>query len=184
MATDTEKDTEEQPEADPLEVLESRAKSQMNLIFAAGITSMLFLGSLGFTYVSLNTRVLSGTQEPLIEMTKLANDVSDDYTNLNLAVEFNNHQIDSITRRLEAVQPSIDQSKFLQLEQVMVGQERDYQHFLSTVKTAVHGLSEMVTGSRGWRNDFNDKLDAAVSTSLERMHSLNGEAAASQASSP
>ncbi|MCH7816833.1 MAG: hypothetical protein IIC60_09730 [Proteobacteria bacterium] len=166
---------EEEAKEDPLALIEARAKNQLNYIFIAGITSLLFIACLGFTYVSLSARVISSTQAPLAEMTYLAGNVSEEFSNLNLAVEFHNHQMEAISRRLDAINPSVDEHQFALLQQVMLGQEKDFQYFLDTVKLAVHGLSEMVSGSRGWRDEFNSKLDAAISNSKGREFRLNND---------
>lgn len=172
---------EEENEQDPLELLEARARGQLNFVFAAAVTTVLLMVALGFTYLSLSGRVLLATEEPLMEMTNLAGMVSEEYENLNLAVEFHNHLLDSITARLDAIEPSVDQSQFAELEEVLRAQEQDFQYFLETAKLAVNGLSQMVSGSRDWREEFNTRLDAAIATSRQRQLNLTdpdaGEAA-------
>ncbi|NKB31559.1 MAG: hypothetical protein GKR91_00460 [Pseudomonadales bacterium] len=159
---------EQSTEQDPLELLESKAKGQFNFIVAAGITTFLLIATAGFTYVSLSGRVVTVTQEPLMEMTNLSRLVSDEYESLNLAVEFHNHLMETIGERLHAIDPSVDQAKFAELEQILLNQEQDYQYFLETSKIAVHGLAEMISGSRSWREDFSTKLDIAIATSKQR----------------
>jgi DNA/RNA-binding domain of Phe-tRNA-synthetase-like protein len=93
-------------------------------------------------------------------------------------------------KQLDAINPAVDQAQFASLEQVMVNQEQDFQAFLGSVKLAVSGLSEMMSGSRGWREDFYSKLDAAIATSKQRELDFTGpeemaaNALASAAESP
>lgn len=166
---------EQNGELDPLELLEGKAKSQFNLILAAGISTFLLIACAGFTYVSLSGRVVTLTQEPLMEMTNLAGLVSEEYESLNLAIEFHNHLMETLAERLDGIDSSIDQENFRTLEDVMLSQERDFQYFLETSKLAVHGLAEMVSGSRSWRDDFNNKLDVAIATSKQREINLGLE---------
>lgn len=164
-----EENKEEQGEdRDPLELLEGKAKSQFNFILAAGITTFLLIACAGFTYVSLSGRVVTLTHEPLMEMTNLAGLVSEEYESLNLAIEFHNHLMETLAERLDGIDSTVDQENFRALQDVMLSQERDFQYFLETSKLAVHGLAEMISGSRSWREDFNTKLDVAIATSKQR----------------
>ena len=155
-----------------LEELARRVRNQMRLLFAAAITTVLLMASVGFTYMSLSGAIVVGTEEPLMEMKNLSGMVSDEYEDLNMAVEFHNHLLESVNTRLDEIDPSVDQSQFMAIQQVLVAQEKDFQYFLETTKLAVTGLSEMVSGSRGWREDFFNKLDVAIATSEERELAL------------
>lgn len=168
MAEEEEKANEE-TEQDPVEALQQTAKSQLTLLFAAGASSAVFLGVLGFTYISLSGQILTVTQEPLIEMKNLSGLVSEEYSNLTLAVEFYNHQMRSLNQRLDQVNPAIDQAQFAEVKEVIIEQEQDFQTFLGSAQLAVFGLSEMVSGSRAWRDDFKNKLDIAIASSEARQ---------------
>jgi hypothetical protein len=168
-----EKEQAENSDQDPLDLLEAKAKGQFNLIVAAGITTFLLIACAGYTYVSLSGRISVVTQEPLMEMTNLAGLVGEEYESLNLAVEFHNHLMETIGERLDGIDPSIDQQKFTELEDLLLDQEKDFQYFLETSKIAVYGLAEMMSGSRGWREDFSTKLDAAIATSKQRELNLS-----------
>lgn len=160
---------------DLVEELQLKAKKQLTLLFAACASGVVFLGLLGFTYTSLTGKLLSATQEPLIEMKNLSGLVSEEYSNLTMAVEFYNHQMDSLGQRLDQIDPAIDQAQFAKLEDVIISQEHDFQLFLSSAQDAVFGLSEMVSGSRGWRQDFKGKLDLAIAASEARALNLSDE---------
>lgn len=167
----SEEENQEEPqeqEGDPLEELAERTTWQWRLIFGSVLSSVVFMGSLAFTYATLNGRIVTLTTEPLMEMKNLSGSVSEEYESLNLAVEFHNHLLESMQDQLDAIDPTIDQEQFDNLQQVMVGQEQDFQAFLGSVKLAVSGLSEMMSGSRTWREDFYTKLDAAIATSEQR----------------
>ena len=168
-----EKEKQENSEQDPLDLLEAKAKGQFNLIVAAGISTFLLIACAGFTYVSLSGRIAIVTQESLMEMTNLAGLVREEYESLNLAIEFHNHLMETIGERLDGIDPSIDQEKFNELEALLLDQEQDFQYFLETSKIAVHGLAEMMSGSRSWREDFSGKLDVAIATSKQRELNLN-----------
>tara|TARA_B110000459_G_C16615865_1_gene498835 strand:+ start:2763 stop:3341 length:579 start_codon:yes stop_codon:yes gene_type:complete len=163
---------------DPIEELQLKAKKQLTILFAACASSVVFLGMLGFTYTTLTGKLLSATQEPLIEMKNLSGLVSEEYSNLTMAVEFYNHQMKSLGQRLDDIDPTIDQTQFAKLENVIISQEHDFQVFLSSAQDAVFGLSEMVSGSRGWRQNFKSKLDLAIAASEARALNLSDEVAA------
>jgi hypothetical protein len=107
-------------------------------------------------------------------MTNLAGLVSEEYANLNLALEFHNYQLESLSRRLDDVGPSVDPAQFDAVREVLVDQEADIEIFLAALKDSVFGLSEMVSGSRAWREDFAKKLDQAIESSRRRRE-LIGE---------
>lgn len=174
MADEEEKKPEENGQ-DLIEELQLKAKKQLTMLFAACASGVVFLGLLGFTYTSLNGKLLSATQEPLIEMENLSGLVSEEYSNLTMAVEFYNHQMDSLGQRLDQIDPAIDQAQFAKLEDVIISQELDFQLFLNSAQDAVFGLSEMVSGSRGWRQDFKGKLDLAIAASEARALNLSDE---------
>jgi hypothetical protein len=163
---------------DPIEELQLKAKKQLTILFAACASSVVFLGMLGFTYTTLTGKLLSATQKPLIEMKNLSGLVSEEYSNLTMAVEFYNHQMKSLGQRLDDIDPTIDQTQFAKLENVIISQEHDFQVFLSSAQDAVFGLSEMVSGSRGWRQNFKSKLDLAIAASEARALNLSDEVAA------
>jgi hypothetical protein len=163
---------------DPIEELQLKAKKQLTILFAACASSVVFLGMLGFTYTTLTGKLLSATQEPLIEMKNLSGLVSEEYSNLTMAVEFYNHQMKSLGQRLDDIDPTIDQTQFAKLENVIISQKHDFQVFLSSAQDAVFGLSEMVSGSRGWRQNFKSKLDLAIAASEARAFKLSDEVAA------
>lgn len=172
---DEEETKPEGNEQDLIEELQQKAKKQLTLLFAACASGIVFLGLLGFTYTSLTGKLMSATQEPLIEMENLSGLVSEEYSNLTMAVEFYNHQMDSLGQRLDQIDPSIDQAQFAKLQDVIISQEHDFQIFLNSAQDAVFGLSEMVSGSRGWRQDFKGKLDLAIAASEARALTLSDE---------
>lgn len=174
MADEEEKKPEDNGQ-DLIEELQLKTKKQLTMLFAACASGVVFLGLLGFTYTSLNGKLLSATQEPLIEMENLSGLVSEEYSNLTMAVEFYNHQMDSLGQRLDQIDPAIDQAQFAKLEDVIISQELDFQLFLNSAQDAVFGLSEMVSGSRGWRQDFKGKLDLAIAASEARALNLSDE---------
>jgi hypothetical protein len=163
---------------DPIEELQLKAKKQLTILFAACASSVVFLGMLGFTYTTLTGKLLSATQKPLIEMKNLSGLVSEEYSNLTMAVEFYNHQMDSLGQRLDDIDPAIDEAQFAKLENVIISQEHDFQVFLSSAQDAVFGLSEMVSGSRSWRQDFKSKLELAIAASEARALNLSDEVTA------
>jgi|TARA_B110000908_G_scaffold162793_1_gene208655 hypothetical protein len=175
---DEEETQSEDSGQDPIEELQLKAKKQLTILFAACASSVVFLGMLGFTYTTLTGKLLSATQEPLIEMKNLSGLVSEEYSNLTMAVEFYNHQMKSLGQRLDDIDPTIDQTQFAKLENVIISQEHDFQVFLSSAQDAVFGLSEMVSGSRGWRQNFKSKLDLAIAASEARALNLSDEVAA------
>ena len=175
---DEEETQSEDSGQDPIEELQLKAKKQLTILFAACASSVVFLGMLGFTYTTLTGKLLSATQEPLIEMKNLSGLVSEEYSNLTMAVEFYNHQMKSLGQRLDDIDPTIDQTQFAKLENVIISQEHDFQVFLSSAQDAVFGLSEMVSGSRGWRQNFKSKLDLAIAASEARALNLSDEDAA------
>lgn len=177
MSEASEETESEEQDGETLEELAQRVRSQLRLLFAAVITTVLLMASVGFTYMSLSGRILVATEEPLMEMTNLSGMVSEEYEDLNLAVEFHNHLLESVNTRLKEMDPSVDQSQFLAIQEVLVAQEKDYQYFLDTSKLAVTGLSQMVSGSRSWRDDFFSKLDVAIATSAERELALSDASA-------
>ncbi|MFT6093864.1 MAG: hypothetical protein ACJA2Q_001764 [Pseudohongiellaceae bacterium] len=183
MADEEEEKTEDS-EQDLIEELQLKAKKQLTLLFAAGASGVVFFCLLGFTYISLTGKLLSATQEPLIEMKNLSGLVSDEYSNLTMAVEFYNHQMNSLGKRLDGVDPAIDQAQFAKLEDVIVSQELDFQLFLNSAQDAVFGLSEMVSGSRGWRQDFKGKLDLAIAASEARALNLSDQEIAVKSAEP
>ncbi len=168
MAEEEKKEETEEQEGDPIEILAARTTWQWRLIFGSVLSSVIFMACVAFTYANLNGRILTLTSEPLMEMTNLSGAVSEEYENLNLAVEFHNHLLESMQEQLDAINPAVDQAQFASLQQVMVSQEQDFQSFLESVKFAVNGLSEMMSGSRSWRDDFYNKVDAAIATSKQR----------------
>jgi len=168
MAEEEKKEGTEEQEGDPIEILAARTTWQWRLIFGSVLSSVIFMACVAFTYANLNGRILTLTSEPLMEMTNLSGAVSEEYENLNLAVEFHNHLLESMQEQLDAINPAVDQAQFASLQQVMVSQEQDFQSFLESVKFAVNGLSEMMSGSRSWRDDFYNKVDAAIATSKQR----------------
>ena len=175
---DEEETQSEDSGQDPIEELQLKAKKQLTILFAACASSVVFLGMLGFTYTTLTGKLLSATQEPLIEMKNLSGLVSEEYSNLTMAVEFYNHQMKSLGQRLDDIDPTIDQTQFAKLENVIISQEHDFQVFLSSAQDAVFGLSEMVSGSRGWRQDFKSKLELAIAASEARALNLSDEVTA------
>jgi hypothetical protein len=176
MADEEETQSEDSGQ-DPIEELQLKAKKQLTILFAACASSVVFLGLLGFTYTTLTGKLLSATQEPLIEMKNLSGLVSEEYSNLTMAVEFYNHQMDSLGQRVGDIDPAIDRAQFAKLENVIISQEHDFQIFLSSAQDAVFGLSEMVSGSRGWRQDFKGKLDLAIAASEARALNLSDDGA-------
>ena len=176
--TDEEETQSEDSGQDPIEELQLKANKQLTILFAACASSVVFLGLLGFTYTTLTGKLLSATQAPLIEMKNLSGLVSDEYSNLTMAVEFYNHQMDSLGQRLDDIDPAVDRAQFVKLENVIISQENDFQVFLSSAQDAVFGLSEMVSGSRGWRQDFKAKLDLAIAASEARAFNLSDDGAA------
>ncbi|MFT6401150.1 MAG: hypothetical protein ACJA2D_000456 [Pseudohongiellaceae bacterium] len=172
---DEEETKPEDNEQDLIEELQLKAKKQLTILFAACASGIVFFCLLGFTYTSLTGKLLSATQEPLIEMKNLSGLVGEEYSNLTMAVEFYNHQMDSLGKRLDGVDPAIDQAQFAKLEDVIISQELDFQLFLNSAQDAVFGLSEMVSGSRGWRQDFKGKLDLAIAASEARALNLSDQ---------
>ncbi len=172
---DEEKTSEAPTTEEMLEALQGRSKTQLIVLFAACASSIVFLACLGFTYVSLSGKILNVTTEPLIEMKNLSGLVSEEYSNLNMAVEFYNLQMNTISQRLDAIDPSVDQQQFEELRKILISQEQDFQGFLGSTKEAMTGLSKMVSGSRGWRDDFNGKLDLAITTSEARELTLSDQ---------
>lgn len=190
MSEQAKQEENQEKEGDPLEVLAARTTWQWRLIFDSVLSSVVFMACLAFTYASLNGRILTLTSEPLMEMSNLSGAVSEEYENLNLAVEFHNHLLESMQKQLDAINPAVDQAQFASLEQVMVNQEQDFQSFLESVKLAVSGLPEMMSGSRGWREDLYNKIDSAIATSKQREldftnpEDVNPDALISAADSP
>lgn len=172
---DEEETQSEDSELDPLEELQKKSKRQLTLLFAACASSLVFLAILGFTYTSLNEQLLIATQEPLVEMENLSELVSDEYSNLTMAVEFYNHQMEILGKRLDDIDPAIDQAQFDDLKVLVGNQERDIQLFLKSSQDAIYGLSEMISGSRSWREDFKGKLDLAIAASQARELSIADE---------
>jgi len=163
---------------DLLKTLQAKSKTLMLLLLGSTVTSLLLLGAVFFVYNTVSGKIVQSSAEPLAEMRELKNLVVEDFTNMNLSVEYYNYQLGQLTDRLNAIDPSIDKDQFVVLEQVMLSQEKDFQLFLGTVKDAVFSLSEMVAGSRAWREDFNTKLDTAISLSETREERYSGEARA------
>ena len=171
---------EKAPEEDLLEVLEKKTKTTRTLLIVCAVSTLVLLNSLILGYFSVSYRVNTQSQATLNEMMQLSGRMSEEFTGLNLALEFNNHQIELSTARIDALDPKVDKQQFALIKSVMLGQERDSQYFFETVKVAVAGLSEMITGSREWRDDFNEKLDLAIAISAERELSLVDEIDAQQ----
>lgn len=165
---DEEETQSEENELDPIEELQKKSKRQLTLLFAACATSLVFFAILGFTYTTLTEQLRVATSEPLIEMENLSSLVSDEYSNLTMAVEFYNHQMEILGKRLDAIDPAIDQAQFDDLKSLIVSQEQDLQLFLKSAQDAIFGLSEMISGSRSWRDDFKGKLDLAIAASQAR----------------
>jgi hypothetical protein len=168
-----EKNGEQASTEELVESLAGRSKAQLNVLFAACASSIMLLVCLGFTYTSLNGKILSATTEPLMEMKNLSGLVGDEYSNLNMAVEFYNYQMNTLGTRLDGIDPAVDQAQFEELRNIVISQEQDFQLFLSSAQDAMTGLSKMVSGSRSWRDDFNSKLDLAITTSEARQLRLN-----------
>lgn len=156
-------------EQDQLTLLLVQTANLTKVLVAAGISAVLLIAGLVSSYLILNQRIFTVTEGPLNEMTSMVAQLGNDYINTNMSLEFHTHQVAAINEKIESFDPSIDQQKFALIAQVMRGQEQDYQQFLETVKTAIHGLSEMVSGSRSWRSDFDKKLDAAIDYSKNRQ---------------
>jgi hypothetical protein len=156
-------------EPDELEVLLAQTANLTKVLVAAGISAVLLTAGLVHTYRTLNQRIYTVTEGPLSEMTSMVTQLGNDYINVNMALEFHTHQVAAMGEQIESFDPSVDQQKFSLLTEVMQGQEKDYQQFLETVKIAMRGLSEMVSGSRSWRDDFDTKLDAAIELSKSRQ---------------
>ncbi len=175
---DEETEQEDGEQQDPLELLEARARGQLKFLLAAGISSVLFMLSLGFTYLSLSGRIMTATEEPLMEMNNLAGLVLEEYESLHLAVEFHNHLLESVNERIDGIDPSVDQAQFAQLQALLREQESDFQHFLESAKLAVNGLARMVSGSRDWRDEFNNRLDDAIASSQQRAMRDSAESGA------
>ncbi|MFK7864418.1 MAG: hypothetical protein AB8B95_09380 [Pseudohongiellaceae bacterium] len=173
---DEEENQAEETEQDPVAELQKNSKRQLILLFAACATSLIFLVILGFTYTTLSEKLLMATQEPLLEMENLTELVSDEYSNLTMTVEFYNHQMEILSKRLDDIEPAIDQAQFDELKQLIINQEQDLQLFLLSAQEAIYGLSEMISGSRGWREDFKGKLDLAIAASQARELSIMEEA--------
>jgi len=178
-----EKPGEEASTEDLVASLQGRSKAQLNVLFAACASSLVFLACLGFTYISLSGKILSVTAEPLMEMKNLSGLVGDEYSNLNMTVEFYNHQMNTIESRLDAIDPAVDQAQFEELRTILISQEQDFQVFLNSAKDAMTGLSKMVSGSRSWRDDFNSKLDLAITSSEARQLRLSDTEEDEQSSS-
>ncbi|MFT4860985.1 MAG: hypothetical protein ACI95C_000183 [Pseudohongiellaceae bacterium] len=164
---------EEATTEDVVESLQSRSKAQLIVLFGACASTVVLLACLGFTYISLSGQILSATAEPLMEMKNLSGLVKDEYSNLNMAVEFYNLQMTTIGTRLDGIDPTVDQEQFEELRKILISQEQDFQVFLNSSKNAMTGLSKMLSGSRSWRDDFNSKLDLAITTSAARELTLN-----------
>lgn len=169
---DEEETQSEENEIDPLEELQKKSKRQLTILFAACATSLIFFAILGFTYATLTEKLRVATLEPLIEMESLSSQVSDEYSNLTMAVEFYNHQMEILGKRLDNIEPAIDQAQFDDLKNLVVSQEQDMQLFLRSAQDAIFGLSEMISGSRSWRDDFKGKLDLAIAASQARELSI------------
>ncbi len=164
---------EEATTEDVVESLQSRSKAQLLVLFGACASTVVLLACLGFTYISLSGQILSATAEPLMEMKNLSGLVNDEYSNLNMAVEFYNLQMTTIGTRLDGIDPTVDQEQFEELRKILISQEQDFQVFLNSAKNAMTGLSKMLSGSRSWRDDFNSKLDLAITTSEARELTLS-----------
>lgn len=152
-----------------MEELQQRAAKQLKLLLGVGLSSIAFAALLGFAYVSLSGNIVRVSQEPLMEMTNLAGLVSEEYANLNLALEFHNLQLETLSRRIDDIGPNIDQAQFDAVQNALRSQEDDFVIFLEALREAVYGLSEMVSGPRGWRDEFSEKLDTAIASSQQRM---------------
>jgi len=74
----------------------------MTLIFAVGIPSLVFISHLDFIYLSLSSIFITAPEALITEISILTRQASDAFTNLNMAVEFYDPQIQAILRRNEA----------------------------------------------------------------------------------
>lgn len=163
-------DSEE--EVDPLEELLAKVGMLRKLLLVA--TTLAFAGIVApFALLGgLKNQIVATTSGPLTEMQSLHAKVDNDFSNLNLAMEFHNHQMELTSELIESVDPTIDRKQFDVLSTVLSSQEKDYQFFLITMKEAVSGLAEMISGPREWRDEFAEKLDAALELSKEREQQL------------
>ena len=169
-----EEEEQQESEEDRLDTLEGKANSTRLLLLVLGVSSIVFIASLVTGFITVGFKVSSTAQAPLQEMKNISNKITAEFTDLDMAVELHNHTMEEFGKRLSALSPNVDKANFQKLEDVMVSQERDYQYFLATVKTAIRGLSEMVSGSRVWRDDFEEKLNAAITHSQAREGKITG----------
>lgn len=166
MADEEAQETEE--EIDPLEELISKVATLRKLLLVATVLAIAGIAAPFVLLGGLQEQIIATTSGPLTEMQSLHTKVDDGFSNLNLAMEFHNHQMELTGELIEGVEPTIDRSQFDTLRTVMLSQEKDYQFFLQTMKDAVGGLAEMVSGPREWRDDFTAKLDSAIEISTLR----------------
>jgi len=96
----------------------------MTFIFAVGIPSLLFVSQLGFIYRGLSSIFITATEALITEISILTRQASDAFTNLNMAVEFYDPQIQAILRRNDAFQPSVDQVQCIKLEDIILNWEQ------------------------------------------------------------
>ena len=96
----------------------------MTLIFAVGIPSLLFISHLDFIYLSLSSIFITAPEALITEISILTRQASDAFTNLNMAVEFYDPQIQAILRRNDAFQPSVDQVQCIKLEDIILNWEQ------------------------------------------------------------
>ena len=159
---------EDEEELSPIEILEKKVFMLRILLIVAAFLAVAAIGSPLYLMRGMGDEIIAATTGPLSEMQSLESRVVGDFGNLHLALEFHNHQMDLFSDLISSIDPNIDREQFAVLQDIMLNQEEDYQYFLDTVKSAVFGLSEMVLGSRDWREDFNTKLDSAIAISQER----------------
>ncbi len=177
---DDERDEDDAVEVDPAAVLlkvEKQAALNKYLLIAtlviAGIVFTVMATGLTVMYLQLSSlsETLEQQEDETLDEQFLALEEQ-----LILLADFRKSELRKITTytsQLEKISQDCSLEKAAPYRDFLSSREKDFQSFLSVVKSGTNNLANMNKGSRGWLEVYNKELDDLQQQSATRQNTLD-----------
>lgn len=174
MSKESDRSTDLALQADPLEPLKTKLQRQQLLLLALGVAGVLSLAIAGSTLVMLlsdNKELAVVEHADLEQNQEFARQMAFFTTQVESLLARSEElgtEITDLSQQVATIDVNDQRNVIIRVQRILIRQEQDYRHFLTTLESGLYNFHMMVPHSRGWWDDYKQDLVEAAELSEAR----------------
>lgn len=163
------------PALQSVESVSARVNAQGKLVWTVlGLSSVSLLAALLATVVSLSSGEKEAPPEPLTLQTQFRNlerqlgTMTQDLEALQALAQQTHEELNQLSTRVGRIDTNDGRNAIVRLQQLMITQEQDFQHFVSSLEQGSYNLHMVIPHSIGWWDEYKAELNSAMEMSKAR----------------